>query len=44
MDPLPGEVGSPTDDTFEKTTFPGGFFVSGGQVTLDPQGSSIQNH
>jgi hypothetical protein len=40
-EPLPGEVGSPTDYTFEQTTLPGGFFVSGKQVTLDPRGSSI---
>jgi hypothetical protein len=33
MEPLPGEVGTPTDYTFEKTTLQGGFFVSGAYVT-----------
>jgi hypothetical protein len=33
MEPLPGEVGSPTDDTFEETALQGGFFVSGRQNT-----------
>lgn len=40
MEPLPGEVGSPTDYTFEQTALQGGFFVSGEQVTLDPEGLS----
>ena len=34
-EPLPGEVGSPTDYTFEQTALQGGFFVSGEKVTLD---------
>ena len=34
-EPLPGEVGSPTDYTFEQTALQGGFFVSGKKVTLD---------
>jgi hypothetical protein len=31
MEPLPGEVGSPTDYTFEETALQGGFFFSGCQ-------------
>jgi len=34
MEPLPGEVGSPTDYTFEQTACQGGFFVSGQEGTL----------
>jgi len=34
MELLPGEVGSPTDITFERTALQGGFFVSGAYVTL----------
>ena len=34
MEPLPGEVGSPTDYTFEQTACQGGFFVSAEKLTL----------
>jgi len=34
-EPLPGEVGSPTGNTFEETALQGGFFVSGHNSTLD---------
>ena len=43
MEPLPGEVGSPTDYTFEQTALQGGFFVSGEQVTLDPDAGSTRS-